>query len=193
MGSIKYMEAVRVSDEAWLVDEGRETERDAVFVEYRLGGEWIVRLTSLLYGRVEGPVEMSIRLASLAGMDDDALAEGITTHVLRAIPMRDARRRLAWQMTSAYQAEGSSEVLPKRFKNESDFALLAALFAGKAAAGEKKPLWTLAAEHGVSRNTFAARIRTARSLGLLTPEGEPAALTEKGRRALDADGGGASG
>jgi hypothetical protein len=166
------MEPTRITPDAWLVGEGigEGDESNMVFVEYRIGDDWTVRLTSEMYTTVSGPVHLEIKVADADRMNDPALAEGITTHALRAIPMKDARSRLGWWMADAYKGSGDADTLPRRFSEPGDFAMLAKLYVRRIELGDPNPIRTLSEQHGVTRNTLAARVRSARSQGLLTPE-----------------------
>lgn len=170
------------------LSEGPRREDDSVVVEYA-DDTWQLSFRAYLNKPVDGPIEMTLKLRDPVKAEDSALAEGITTGLLRSIPMRDVKKQLSEFMLSVYESEARSLVdglSTGRFGSDRDYALLAIEFIHRIDLGDPHPVRTLAEQLHVGRNTLAARVRTARAKGLLTPEDpdNPGELTDKAKRLL---------
>lgn len=189
------MRNVRVSDAARLVEEGWDDESQDAFVSYVVLRIWQVRIDSaLIRGLDAGPERIAISPAvGPDGMAIDQDGELISTELLRAIPLQDARPRLRRIKVGQAIREGFIDPIPARFDGDRDFALLAEIYAQKVKQGERNPIAAMASIYGTSRHTLSARIRTARERGLLTrPTGRNlGSLTSKAEGLLkggDSDG-----
>lgn len=148
-------------------------------VTYSVLGCWLVEVRAHELLPWDGPEELRVSFATDAesAESDVALADqtnGITTEVLRAVPLVDARKRLRRlrAKSRARRLAGSREI-PRRLETNQDWAAFAAAYADAVAAGNRQPLVHLSAELGVGRNTLSARVRRLRALGLLTrPDGD---------------------
>jgi hypothetical protein len=142
---------------------------------------WRVELRSNPKSPIDGPESLTISLDhdydSVVGAVE---TDGITSAVLRAVPLADARRRLKRIKTEVVPVDVPS--IQARTDTPAELAAFANTYA-KYAGNRRMPLALLAAISGISRNTLSARVRRARDMGLLTrpPNVE---LTAKGRRLL---------
>ena len=120
----------------------------------------------------------------------------ITTGVLRAIPLADARKRIKAMVEALLRDEAGLSAQPGswyevlsgvRMQDDEDWAVFARAYADLVAEGEKSPVTHLANALDLSRNTVAARVRIARDKGFLTrPTDESLGeLTDKARELLD--------
>ena len=113
---------------------------------------------------------------------------GVTTEVLRGIPLHDARARIREiQRRWAETVEPSGEEKP-RLTTPHDWASFARAYADLVEHGEQAPVTLLARRLGISRNTIGARVRMAREKGLLTrpAKGSLGRLTSRAKRILEA-------
>lgn len=161
------MSTLRVTDAASLTREQAATD-GKVTVIYDVYG-WMVTLVTSVNSPFDGPETVTIRPDSSAEGIDVALAtDGVTTEVLRAIPLADARRRLIRLKAEALQESGSQPVVQARLVTVADWAVFAETYADLVQGGHRQPLQHLARVTGVSRNTLSARVRRAREMGLIT-------------------------
>jgi hypothetical protein len=157
-------------------------------IEYEVLG-WRVRVSSAgqwltAPGRAV-PVHVEIK------SPDDPHARtqrAITTEVLRAIPLQDARRRLR-----KIQRDEEAKLPPDdwhawgdRLTTDYQWATFARTYAGVVESGERSPIMYIAAGAHISRHTVSARVRIAREKGLLTKPSKESLgqLTDKARRIL---------
>lgn len=159
------MRKLRISDAAELLNEGVEAGR--AFLVYEVLG-WKVEMTVSLAGPIlNGPESVTVSpFGDAEGYEIASLTDGVTTGVLRALPLQDARKRLAKLQAAA--TEESVLDLPERLGSPLDWARFAAAYAAAAEAGDHSPILTLARRLGLPRNTVSARVRRARELGLIT-------------------------
>lgn len=180
------MRKVQVSDAAVLLSEGAADGR--AFVLYDVLG-WSVTLRVSLAGPiVNGPEAVEIRpFGDPDGYEMAALTDGVTTGVLRALPLQDARKRLARLKAQADEVRGDSPALPERLGTPVEWAQFASLYASAVASGETSPVTNVARRLGLPRNTASARVRRAREMGLLTrPSSKTLGkLTARAQRLLD--------
>jgi hypothetical protein len=111
----------------------------------------------------------------------------VTTEVMRAIPLQDARRRLRQiQRQREEQIEPDSWYDQDRLSTEYEWAAFSRHYAATVESGERSPIMRIAAQLHASRHTVSARVRRAREKGLLThPTPESLGqLTDKARRIL---------
>jgi hypothetical protein len=150
-----------------------------------------------------GPVELSIRPG--AGADPDEVARGITTNVLRAIPLahlteelREARRSVQGLRNEAVRIDGVAELIAdtvredptpgRRGRSDEFYALVSALYAWHVDQRYPNPVKRLAELCGASWRVSANWVRLAREKGFLTEghERRPGGtLTPKATAILD--------
>jgi hypothetical protein len=151
-----------------------------------------------------GPVELSIKAG--AGADPDEVARGITTHVLRSIPLahlteelHEARRSAQNLRNEAIRIDGVAERIAdtirtdptpgRRGRSDEFYALVSALYAWHVDQRYPNPVKRLAELCGASWRVSANWVRLARDKGFLTEghERRPGgALTTKATDILDA-------
>jgi hypothetical protein len=183
------MEPRAVSDAASLVYQGYDDPW--LWVVYDVYG-WYVRVRMQLGTPWDGPEEVSVYPnLSDEGIDqaiDSAVnTGGITTEVLRAIPLAHARRQLRrLRLETKGFGEGESPVR-ERLNSPVDWAEFAKTYADAVAAGHQNPLRHLSDISGIARNTLSARVRRTREMGFLTrpAKGSLGALTPEAQRVLD--------
>ncbi|GAA4960480.1 hypothetical protein [Kineococcus glutinatus] len=162
-------------------------------VEYQVLGEWSVILRNSVTSPVYGPMHVDISIMGFRHPEREACTEairktdGITTEVMRAIPMNDARKRLARLIATHMKREDQVPDVPARLETPQEWAAFANVYAELVSQGHKQPLQYLVNLTGISRNTLSARVRRAREMGLLTtPEpGSLGRLTDKGMALLE--------
>jgi hypothetical protein len=176
------MEQIRISDAATLVDAGVEGGNTA-FVCYDVLG-WYVELRCGIF-LPGGP--QSINVSTPDGIPIDG---GVTTSVLRAVPLADARKRLDRLREDHVKQAAAGDLVTfgglVRVDSEEGLARFAKTYADLVESGDDHPLKRLATYTGLSRNTLSARVRRARERGLLTkPSPESlGALTKKAEQLL---------
>lgn len=138
-------------------------------VRYLVGGCWRVTLSAQHGLPWDGPESLSVTFAGNESADVSAADEtnGISTAVLRAIPLADARVRLRRLRAGARVAPEVADVLRRRCVDPVDWARFAHAYA-EVAKESRQPLVTMAEVSGVNRHTLAARAVKARELGFLT-------------------------
>jgi len=143
---------------------------------------WTVTMTSGNLFRAAPPIELTVRTDDRATRD-----RGVTTEVLRAIPLADARRRIRAMGRALLEAEQTPWYELGRLTTDRDWAKFAEAYAGVVELGDRSPVTHLAERSGTSRNTVAARVRIARDKGFLTrPTDESLGeLTDMARELLD--------
>lgn len=156
-------------------------------VTYVIGGCWQVQLYAQHGTPWDGPESLSVRFIGDESADVTAAEEsnGISTAVLRAIPLADARVRLRRLRAGARVVPELVEVLRRRCAEPVDWARFAAAYA-EVAKRSRQPVATMAEVSGVNRRTLGARAVKARELGFLTaPTGDsPGELTPSAKRLL---------
>ncbi len=161
-------------------------EQKELVVEYRVLG-WYVTASAQLGAPWEGPDLIRVGWESTSeGIDTALETDGVTTEVLRAIPLADARRRLRALRLAARREEPDVPALASRLSGTRDLAEFAQVYADAIAEGRRQPLQYLAQLTGIPRNTLSARVRRARDEGLLTrPAGQHLGqLTDKAKDLL---------
>ncbi len=180
----KMVGVEKVSDAAEFLNA--YTEHGDLVVEYRVMG-WHVAVNSQRGAPWEGPDCIQVGWSSTPeGFDAAIETDGVTTEVLRAIPLADARRRLRGLRLAARLQEPDVPALASRLSGVRDLAEFAKVYADAVADGQRHPLKSLAELTGIPRNTLSARVRRARDEGLLTrPHGRHLGeLTGKARGLL---------
>jgi len=111
---------------------------------------------------------------------------GITTEVLRAIPLADASKRIKAMTLALLESERPAWHELGRMRDAQDWARFASAYADLVASGERSPVTHMARALKLSRNTVAARVRIARDRGYLTrPTDESLGeLTDMARKLL---------
>ena len=161
------MSELQVTDAATLTHEQSTTD-GKVSVTYAVFG-WVVTLQTTVNSPFDGPETVNVRPDySEEGLDVALATDGVTTDVLRAIPLADARRRLIRLKSAALQELDGQPTVQARLVTLEDWAAFSKTYADLVSAGHKQPLQHLARLTGVSRNTLSARVRRAREMGLLT-------------------------
>lgn len=183
------MKRVRVSDAADLLNEG--VDAGSAFVVYDVLG-WKVTMKVSLAGPIRnGPESVDLRpFQDAQGYDLASMTDGVTTGVLRGLPLHDARKRLARLQAEADDGlDGSLRGLPERLSSPADWARFAAAYADAVESGAHSPVLHLARRLGLSRNTVSARARRAREMRLLTRPSSASMgrLTARARRLLEED------
>lgn len=147
---------------------------------------WYIAVSFDTHAPWDGPTKLQV----LADMRPDTVqyvadTSGLTTSVLRGIPLGEIRREYKEVLREINRASGQPQQ-PERIETDRDLALIAAHYAELVAAGHRSPIAEMAEVWAVGRKTMSARIQRARMRGLL--EGErykPATgLTEKARRLI---------
>lgn len=162
------------------------SEGPNLVVEYRVLG-WYVAVSSARGAPWEGPDYIQVGWESTPeGIDAAVETDGVTTEVLRAIPLADARKRLRGLRLAARLEEPNVPALASRLSGVRDLAGFAKVYAEAVARGQRQPLKYLSELTGVPRNTLSARVRRAREEGLLTrPDGQHLGqLTDKAQELL---------
>lgn len=152
-------------------------------------GPWRVLIHCDIRMGWDGPTSIEVRFqtAELAAEATDT--DGITTDVMRSVPLREARSVIKKYRPRILTALGyhAEEAVPERIKSDRDYALLAKEYIRLIEFGSRHPIAVMADLCDVSRNTMSARVRRAREMGLL--EGEPrqpaTRLTEKAKRLIE--------
>lgn len=160
------MSRVTVTDAATLIREGSEST-GKVSVTYDVCG-WLVTLRADVSSPFDGPETLTVERSRSTGGPAALATDDVTTEVLRAIPLADARRRLIRLKSAALQELDGQPTVQARLVTLEDWVAFAETYAGLVSAGHKQPLQHLARLTGVSRNTLSARVRRARKMGLLT-------------------------
>lgn len=183
-------ERVRVSDAADRIAQGHDG-KDDTWVRYDLHG-WIVELRGQASSPIDGPefVRLFLDWAEDEEGKADAVVKaitsgGITTDVMRSVPMSDARkclRRLRGEVLLV-RDQGVYD-LPERMVTRDDWIAFARAYGRSAARNPQQPIAHLAAATGLSVNTINARLRRAQELGLLQRQGPPGwlILSDEARR-----------
>jgi hypothetical protein len=140
---------------------------------------WDVRETT------EGPSRIEVRREE--GAKGVYGTDGLTSVVLRAIPMQHVHDTMAPAALEKAPPTGRSDdiVVPSKVVTARDHALVASLYVLLASQGRTQPLKALAEATGISRETWSARVRRARDMGLLNRPPAKPALTAKARRLLN--------
>ena len=133
----------------------------------------------------DGPTGLRIGPAyNDEGIQAIADTSGLTTAVLRGIPLGDIRREYK-EISRTLRALGAVDA--ERVETLRDLALIAAHYADLVESGHRSPIVELAEIWSVGRKTMSARVQRARARGLL--EGErykPATtLTEKAKALIN--------
>lgn len=157
-------------------------------VRYRVHDVWRVEISAQVHVPWDGPERVEIVFVAGADNATEAVASvdpnGITTAILRAVPLADARVRLRRLRA---QARLSSEVagLPPKLRTEWEWAEFSRLYVLAAEVGGQ-PLADLEAVTGVGRRTLDSRARQAREKRLLTKPTKDSLgkLTPKAQRLL---------
>jgi hypothetical protein len=136
-----------------------------------------------------GPQEL--RIVPARDADPQAVARGISTATLSAVPLTDLTAAYAEVAPSVDQVADwlssvQQEANRKRNRSPWFYALVAAEYVALVEAGERQPVQVMAAQTGKSSEAVRGWIRTARTMGYLT--GEPGRttgeLTERARELL---------
>lgn len=142
---------------------------------------WRVTFTASPGRPFDGPEELHVFLTNVAAVESAIESDGLTTDLLRVLPLADARKRIrALQPPEPFD-------IPAKVETDAEYARFAAAYVDAVRAGKRRPIERLQAATGVSRNTLSARVRRARERGFLTGQpGQPAdQLTDKATRLLD--------
>lgn len=150
---------------------GEPLTRDVV-VARRTIGAFNVILKKDLASPIDGPQELHVVPDWTRLEDGELLFGGVTTDVLRSIPLAEARRLMEEVSVHALKSQDSRLYVPRRVDTPRDLALFAAVYVSLVDQGSTRPLERMSSVTGVSRNTLSARIRRARDRGLLTAPDE---------------------
>lgn len=155
-----------MTDSAVRVATGRRAEH--IWVEYRLAGDWVVRIDGAVSSSADGPLAVSVSQAA-----DQEVPSAVTAEVLRAVPLNDARKVLRRLRSDALAARDHHFYeLPARMVTPKDWIKFARAYARSATRNPHQPTAHLARATGLSPNTISARIRRAQELGLLVATAE---------------------
>jgi len=174
MAGWTVQENVRVSDAATRLAHGYDGQT-WLWVTYDLGG-WGARVRCRAVAPFDGPEEVSITLDMSdegvdAAVDLAAASGGVTSEVLRSVPLGDARkvlRRLRTEVLSQRDAKDAQVYdLPERMKSTDDWGRFARAYERSVLRNPLQPMVHLAAATGLSPNTLSARVRRAQELGLI--------------------------
>lgn len=149
-----------------------EVDDRGASVTYLVGDCWRVTLSAQHGTPWDGPQNLSIEFVSDAAhaVKDVSAADesnGISTAVLRAIPLADARLRLRRLRAVARVAPELVDIVRSRCVEPVDWARFAFAYAEVAKQSRQPPV-TMAEASGINRHTLAARAVKARELGFLT-------------------------
>jgi hypothetical protein len=170
-----FMEPVVVTDAARLIACGVENTPARgleAYARYLVYG-WVVECRCPVRAPWDGPE----RVVVYPDMSDEGLPDfmehametgGVTTEVLRAVPLAHARKQLQALRIEALKEAGDTPDMPSHLLTVEDWARFAQVYAEAAEAGQRQPLKYLVDMTGLSRNTLSARVRRAREMGLLT-------------------------
>jgi hypothetical protein len=156
-----------------------KSAEDAAVLQWLLVGVylvqgWTVRIEASLFAPFVGPTSITVELVDAESVDAAIETGGITTGVMRAVPLAEARRVIAeWgpRALAAIAPEAAPRPLPARVETPHDYALVAAEYVRLVTDGERRPIHVMAEACGVSRNTMSARVRRARDQGFIVQTG----------------------
>lgn len=129
--------------------------------------------------REPNSLEIGFDAFGYAMADDDSVErteraafEGITTSVLRSIPMAHAKALMQerYEQISIAEIRSSLSPLPSRVETEQDYVHMAVAYVAVAAVSVE-PVKRLAEWTGESVETWSARLRRARAKGILVGKG----------------------
>lgn len=166
------MQPVELGQGVYRTGEGVEEVEDepTAYVVYAVKG-WSVTLRSSLIAPYHGADDMHFRATTAEGVEAAMETDGLTFDVVRAVPLSDARKRLAL-LKRAHRAVGVERAeMTDRLSAPEDWARFAERYVMLVQAGTRHPVEELRLKYGVSRNTISARVRRARERGFL--DGDP--------------------
>lgn len=140
-----------------------------------------------------GPHEL--RIAPAMNGDAQAIARGISTGTLNAIPLVEMTAEATEKILPAVEALTArmdaieAEADKKRNRSPQFYALIAAQYVALVDAGERQPVQEIVKQTSKSGEAVRGWLRTARTMGLLTGEpGKTAGeLTDKARGLLSVE------
>lgn len=105
--------------------------------------------------------------------------DGITTAVLRSVPMAHARAflRPTYEELALREVEGLAKELPGRVESVGDYLLISLVYLALSEGRTDQPVRQLAAWTGESVETWSARIRRARARGYIVGKGRNSTLS----------------
>jgi hypothetical protein len=153
--------------------EGWHWHNDARTLKRRVEGHpgWWIEVDFDSHAPWDGPTGLHIETDFSTDESLSAVADtsGLTTAVLRGIPLGDIRREYK-EILRALRAPADEQQRPERVETDTDLAFVARYYADLVDQGHRSPIVELSEIYAVGRKTMSARIQRARARGLL--EGE---------------------
>lgn len=108
-----------------------------------------------------------------AGYDPDDAVNGVSTAVLRSVPLAHAAAlmRARHEALLAAKVRARLDPLPRRAKTDRDYVHLSMAYIALSRGSSTEPIQRLGEWTGESTNTWAARLQRARSKGILLGKG----------------------
>lgn len=112
--------------------------------------------------------------------DEELMYGGVSTAVLRAIPMAHARAlmRSPYERLLLESVQESLSPLPVRVESDEDYVHVSAAYVDLVSAGSVEPIKRLAEWSGEKAKTWSARLGRARSRGILTGMGNSSRISD---------------
>ncbi|MFJ6155602.1 hypothetical protein ACIQF8_01525 [Pseudarthrobacter sp. NPDC092184] len=162
-----------------------------IHASYRVHG-YLVELSWMVghpMGGFSGPNKMEIDFESFsygtAEGDEinefSKVFEGVTSSVLRSVPIRHAQAlmRGLHERLSLQDVEQRITPLPSRVESEKDYVHISAAYVDLVKSHSVQPIQRLSEWTGESVDTWFARLRRARTRGILVGKGHEASIAPK--------------
>ncbi|MBG6182012.1 hypothetical protein [Arthrobacter sp. CAN_A1] len=193
---VKYLGRPEGPDEASEPDGGLEFK--VLWARYEISGlsvriGWTV---DHMMGSFRAPNRLHIDFDSFnygtapetaEGFAPEQAFDGITTHVLRSVPMAHARAlmRERYEQLFVLSLHEALSPLPTRVESDRDYVHVAMAYVALVNGGSIEPLKRLSEWTNESDDTWSARLRRARTRGVLLGKGRQAELSPKCQKVAD--------
>lgn len=168
--------------------EGWRWDKDGRTLKREVGGHagWWIEVEFDSHAPWDGPTGLQIKtdFSTDEGLSAVADTSGLTTGLLRSVPLGDIRREYKDIRRALRTLFGT--LTAERVESDRDLALVARHYAELVAEGHRSPIVELSEIWAVGRKTMSARVQRARARGLLEGEKHKPAnrLTDKARQLI---------